>query len=114
MNRTELRDICVAAAEEGARVLRDLYDRPREVHFKGRIDLVTDADKAAEEAVLKVLRERAPGAAILAEESGAQGGGSLRFIVDPLDGTTNYAHGIPMFCCTVGVEENGIPQAGCT
>ena len=114
MNGTELRDICVAAAEEGARVLRDLYDRPREVHFKGRIDLVTDADKASEEAVLRVLRDRAPGASILAEESGASGEGEISFIVDPLDGTTNYAHGLPLFACTVAAEENGVPVAGCT
>jgi len=110
----ELRDICAAAAEAGARTLRDLYDRPRDVQFKGRIDLVTDADKAAEEAIIRVLRERAPGSGILAEESGAQGGGDVRFLVDPLDGTTNYAHGLPMFCSTVGAEEKGIPVAGCT
>jgi myo-inositol-1(or 4)-monophosphatase len=110
----ELRDICAAAAEAGAQTLRDLYDRPREVQFKGRIDLVTDADKAAEAAIIAVLRQRAPGAGILAEESGEQGGGTVRFIVDPLDGTTNYAHGLPMFCCTVGAEENGTPVAGCT
>ena len=110
----ELREICAAAAEAGARTLRDLYGRPRDVQFKGRIDLVTDADKASEEAVLNILRERAPGAGILAEESGEQGGGSLRFIVDPLDGTTNYAHGLPLFCCTVGAEEDGALAAGCT
>ena len=46
MTSLELRDICIAAAEAGARVLRDLYERPRDVHFKGRFDLVTDADKA--------------------------------------------------------------------
>jgi myo-inositol-1(or 4)-monophosphatase len=114
MTSLELRDICVAAAEAGAGVLRDLYDRPRDVQFKGRFDLVTDADKAAEETVLKILRERAPGARILAEESGAQGDGEVCFIVDPLDGTTNYAHGLPIFCCTVGAEENGRVVAGCT
>lgn len=110
----ELRDVCVAAAEAGARVLRDRYHKPRDIHFKGRIDLVTDADKASEEEVLRVLQERAPGTRILAEESGAQGEGELCFVVDPLDGTTNYAHGIPIFCCTVGAEENGKVLAGCT
>jgi myo-inositol-1(or 4)-monophosphatase len=114
MTPEDLRDICAAAAEAGARVLADLYHRPRDIHFKGRFDLVTDADKAAEEAVLRVLRDRAPGARILAEESGAQGSGDICFIVDPLDGTTNYAHGIPIFCCTVGAEQNGAPVAGCT
>ncbi len=114
MTPAELRDICVAAAEAGARTLRDLYDRPRDVQFKGRIDLVTDADKASEEAVLRVLNERGPGASILAEESGAQGSGDLRFVVDPLDGTTNYAHGVPLFTCTVGADEKGVAVAGCT
>jgi myo-inositol-1(or 4)-monophosphatase len=114
MNAADLRDICVAAAEAGARTLRDLYEGPRDVKFKGRFDLVTDADKASEETVLRVLHERAPGARILAEESGEQGGGDVRFIVDPLDGTTNYAHGLPIFSCTVGAEENGTPVAGCT
>src|SRR3989442_1294705 len=114
MNPAALRDICVVAAEAGARVLRDLRDRPRDVRFKGRTDLVTDADKAAEEAVLRILRERAPGTKVLAEESGAQGEGDICFVVDPLDGTTNYAHGIPIFACTVGAEENGVVVAGCT
>ena len=83
MNAVELRDICVAAAEAGARVLRDLYEGPRDVRFKGRTDLVTDADKASEETVLRILRERAPGTRILAEESGAHGGNEVCFIVDP-------------------------------
>jgi myo-inositol-1(or 4)-monophosphatase len=116
----ELAAACVAAAEAGARVLRDLFDQPREVMLKGRIDLVTDADRAAEARVLEVLRARAPGVAVLAEESGAHAGtgasaaAGARFIVDPLDGTTNYAHGIPLFACTVGVELGGRIVAGCT
>ena len=114
MTPAGLRDICAAAAEAGASVLRDLYHHPRDVRFKGRIDLVTDADKASEETILRVLRERAPGARILAEESGAHEGGELCFIVDPLDGTTNYAHGLPLFSCTVGAERAGQVVAGCT
>ena len=110
----ELAAVCAAAAEAGARVLRERLDRPREVHFKGAIDLVTDADEAAEAAVLAVIAERAPGAAVLAEESGAHAGGALRFIVDPLDGTTNYAHGLPLFSCTVAAEARGQVLAGCT
>ncbi len=111
----ELQAICVAAASEGARVLRERSTLPREVQFKGRIDLVTDADKASEEAVLRLLAERAPGVAVLAEESGAHGEqAALRFIVDPLDGTTNYAHGIPLFACTVAAESGGSVLAGCT
>jgi myo-inositol-1(or 4)-monophosphatase len=116
MEISELASICVAAAEAGARVLRDLFERPREVRLKGRIDLVTDADKASEERILNLLAERAPGVAVLAEESGSHGEGSARarFIVDPLDGTTNYAHGIPLFACTVAAELKGQVVAGCT
>jgi myo-inositol-1(or 4)-monophosphatase len=114
MTHAELEAICVAAAEAGAQRLRDLFGRPREIALKGRIDLVTDGDRASEERILALLRERAPGTAILAEESGESGKGEVRFIVDPLDGTTNYAHGIPIFTCTVAAEEKGIPVAGCT
>jgi myo-inositol-1(or 4)-monophosphatase len=111
---SELGETCLAAAQAGARVLRELYHRPREIHLKGRIDLVTDADRAAEETVLRLLQERAPGVRVLAEESGEHGKGNTRFIVDPLDGTTNYAHGLPLFACTVAAESLGVVVAGCT
>ena len=114
MTAAELERICVSAAQAGAKLLRELFEKPREVTLKGRIDLVTDADRAAEEKILRLLHERAPGAAILAEESGESGGGEVRFIVDPLDGTTNYAHGIPLFTCTVAAEVSGELVAGCT
>jgi myo-inositol-1(or 4)-monophosphatase len=114
MTPEQLERICVSAAQFGAKLLRELFDKPREVTLKGRIDLVTDADRAAEEHILRLLHDRAPGAAILAEESGESGRGELRFIVDPLDGTTNYAHGIPLFTCTVAAEVSGELIAGCT
>ncbi len=111
----ELHETCIAAAEAGARVLRERFDQPREVHHKGRIDLVTDADRAAEARILAVLADRAPGVRVLAEESGAHGSaGEACFIVDPLDGTTNYAHGLPLFACTVAAEISGTVIAGCT
>jgi myo-inositol-1(or 4)-monophosphatase len=110
----ELGAACLAAAQAGAQVLLDLYERPRDIQLKGRIDLVTDADRAAEERVLAVLRQAAPGVKVLAEESGEHGLGDARFLVDPLDGTTNYAHGLPLFCCTVAAEVGGELVAGCT
>jgi myo-inositol-1(or 4)-monophosphatase len=76
--------------------------------MKGAIDLVTDADRAAEAIILERLNRDFPTAAILAEESGASGaiqGSELTFIVDPLDGTTNYAHGLPHFCVTIGARD---------
>jgi len=109
-----MKEVCIAAAQAGAKVLRDLYARPRDIHLKGRIDLVTDADEASEEIVLRTLAELAPGVKILAEESGEHGKGDARFIVDPLDGTTNYAHGIPLFSCTVAFQQGDTVLAGCT
>ncbi len=98
----------VLAAEEAARragrVLADRFEGERTIEYKGGIDLVTDADRAAEEACLGFIRSEFPDHAILAEESGASRGESYRWIVDPLDGTTNYSHRVPHFCVSVAVE----------
>lgn len=112
----ELLDGCAAAAEAGAAVLRARWHQPRTIAKKGAIDLVTDADRASEAAVLAVLAERFPGADVLAEESGASGAGAggLRFLVDPLDGTTNYAHGLPHFAVNVAVADGAGLAAGAT
>jgi myo-inositol-1(or 4)-monophosphatase len=112
----ELLEGCAAAARAGAAVLRARWGQVRTIEKKGAIDLVTDADRASEEAVLAALRERFPGAAVLAEESGASGaaGTGLRFVVDPLDGTTNYAHGLPHFAVTVAALDPGGVVAGAT
>ncbi|MBN1209866.1 MAG: inositol monophosphatase [Myxococcaceae bacterium] len=104
-------------AEEGARLagrlLAERFQGERTIEFKrSGIDLVTDADKAAEEALLQFLRARYPGHAILAEESGASQGTGLRWLIDPLDGTTNYAHRVPHFCVSVAVDGPGGVLAG--
>ncbi len=108
----ELLDVALAAADAGAAVLAAKFGGARQIEHKGHIDLVTDADKAAEAAVLDVIRGRFPDHAILAEEEGASGTSPYRWIVDPLDGTTNYAHGIPQFCTSVACEVNGSVVAG--
>jgi myo-inositol-1(or 4)-monophosphatase len=112
----ELEEACAEAARRGGEVLRERWGTHRTIEFKGGIDLVTDADRASEEAVLGFLRERFPGASILAEESGPSGApaGGLRFIVDPLDGTTNYAHGVPHFAVNVAVADGRGIAAGAT
>jgi myo-inositol-1(or 4)-monophosphatase len=112
----ELRDICAEAVRRGGALLRERFGARRTIEYKGGIDLVTDADKASEAALLELLRARAPGAAVLAEESGASGGerAGLRFLVDPLDGTTNYAHGLPHFAVTVAAEDAAGLVAGAT
>lgn len=113
----ELRAVAEAAARAGGAVLRERFGGPLRIERKGEIDLVTDADRAAEDAVLGLLRARYPHHAILAEESGVSGHaapGGLRWIVDPLDGTTNFAHGLPHFSVSVAVEgPGGGLLAGC-
>ena len=107
-----------AAVERMARVagvvLRERFASARTVTLKGPTDIVTDADKAAEEVLLEAIAREFPGAAVLAEESGAHQGAAegLRFIVDPLDGTVNYAAGVPLFAVSIGVERAGLLVAG--
>jgi myo-inositol-1(or 4)-monophosphatase len=114
--QTELLDLCAEAARRGGAVVRERFGQRRTIELKGGIDLVTDADKASEAAILELVRARCPEAALLAEESGASGraAGRLRFVVDPLDGTTNYAHGLPQFAVNVAVEDERGLLAGAT
>jgi myo-inositol-1(or 4)-monophosphatase len=116
----ELREACAEAARRGGAVLREKWGTRRTIDYKGGIDLVTDADRASEEAVLGFLTGRFPGSAVLAEESGARAavggaaGAELRWFIDPLDGTTNYAHGVPHFAVNVAVSDGAGLAAGAT
>ena len=99
-----LRRIAEEGAQRAGRLLAERFLEPRTIEYKGGIDLVTDADRAAEAEVLGFIRQHYPHHAVLAEESGATRGEGLRWIVDPLDGTTNYSHQVPHFCVSVAVE----------
>lgn len=91
-----------------------LFGKIRNVRKKGVIDLVTEADIAAETAVIDVIRSRYPDHGILAEESGiALGTTPVRWIIDPLDGTTNFAHRLPVFAVSIAAEKEGEVVAGC-
>ena len=115
---SDLAAIARRAAAAGGQQLRQHFGRLQSVRDKGRSgDLVTNADTAAEEAVLALLERESPGLAVLAEESGrrsAAAGASqdLEWCVDPLDGTTNYAHGFPLFATSVGLLWQGVPLLG--
>jgi myo-inositol-1(or 4)-monophosphatase len=111
---TEPIDCALALASEAGALLLEYLERPRDIAEKGRrADLVTDADRASEALILARLRRDFPNASILAEESGAHRGTSdERWIVDPLDGTTNFAHGYPMFCISIAYERAGRLIAG--
>jgi myo-inositol-1(or 4)-monophosphatase len=102
----------------------DRYERIERIAYKSATDIVTEADHLSEELVIKAIRERFPGDAILAEESGghdaaasAPSGGTSSptgriWIIDPLDGTVNYANGLPVFCVSIGFVVDGRPVAG--
>jgi len=106
--------IALSAAREGAAALLEYAHRPLEIKEKGRrADIVTVADRASERAVIARLRADFPNAAILAEESGSTAGASdERWVIDPLDGTTNYAHGYPLYCVSIAYERAGEVLAG--
>lgn len=109
-----LADVARRAAEAGGVQLRAHFGRLEQIREKGRCgDLVTEADLAAEAAVLALLEAETPEIGVLSEESGRrQRGGELEWCVDPLDGTTNYAHGYPFFGTSVGLCWRGVPLLG--
>jgi len=103
----------VEAAQRAGQVIAGRYPAGRNVTFKGYRDIVTDADTAAEAIVLDLIRARFPDHAILSEEAGGgEIGSGYTWVVDPLDGTTNYAHRIPVFAVSIGVLEGGEPLIG--
>lgn len=109
------RETALACVKEGGAILLDYHRKLRslEVQAKGRFDYVTEADLAVQEALLRLIRSRHPGHDILAEEgSGGQQGHTTRWILDPLDGTTNFIHGFPMFAVSLALEHEGIVELG--
>ena len=111
----------LALAARAGEVLMDRYERLERIHHKSARDVVTEADHLSEELIIDAIRRRHPGDAILAEESGehraiageapTSGRGRL-WIIDPLDGTVNYANGIPFFCVSIGLIVDGRPSVG--
>lgn len=88
-------------------MLRNSFGQHQEVTYKGEVDLVTKADENAEQTIKEVLQENFPDYGMLAEESGRfEGEVNSRWIIDPLDGTTNYAHGFPVFSTSIALERD--------
>ena len=101
-------EAAVGAATAAGEVLRDGFGRQRSIRYKGEVDLVTEMDERAEGIIKDALLGAFPDHGMLAEEGGAlEGGGEARWIVDPLDGTTNYAHGLPVFAVSIALERAG-------
>ena len=111
-------NFAINVARDAGGILVDKLGRALQVSNKGAIDLVTEADLASEKLIIERIRSHYPRHAILAEESGASDnhtGDSFvewKWIIDPLDGTTNYAHGYPCFCVSIGVERGGKLELG--
>ncbi|MEW6595182.1 MAG: inositol monophosphatase family protein [Thermodesulfobacteriota bacterium] len=114
----ELRErlaVAAKAALAAGTLLREYFDQPFAVRNKGAIDLVTEADVAAEEVVLNILRGAFPADAVLAEESANQYQGApagRAWVVDPLDGTTNFAHHFPWFAVSIAAVGGDASRAG--
>jgi myo-inositol-1(or 4)-monophosphatase len=106
-------DVAVQAARAAGDILRSGFGRVQRIRHKGEIDLVTEADMAAERAVVDALGRAFPHDSVLAEE-GTLGGDDAahRWIVDPLDGTTNYAHGYPIFAVSIAYEVDAVVELG--
>ena len=106
-------DVALEATATAGEIIRGGWNSDREITFKGRADIVTDIDVAAEKAVLEILTSAFPQFGVLAEESQPVAGASpYRWVVDPLDGTRNYAQSIPHFCTIVALAEGDDIVAG--
>lgn len=105
-------NFAIETAREAGQILLEKFGRKIEISKKADINLVTEADLASEKFIVEKIRSYYPKHSILAEESGAtdvlivEGESRWKWIIDPLDGTTNYAHGYPCFCVTLAVEHN--------
>jgi myo-inositol-1(or 4)-monophosphatase len=110
-----LLNFAIQTARDAGAILADRLGRALQVSNKGDIDLVTEADLAAEKLIIERIKSHYPRHAILAEESGDSEGVEFipgttdwKWIIDPLDGTTNYAHGYPCFCVSIALEHAGV------
>ncbi|MFM8270469.1 MAG: inositol monophosphatase family protein [Pseudomonadota bacterium] len=104
-----IKAICLGAG----RILLDYFHKPHTIEIKPGAGIVTEADKAAESYVLKQILRKFPKSSIITEEAGEYPGGrDLIWVIDPLDGTSNYAHGFPWFCVSIGLYEGDKALAG--
>jgi len=108
-------------ADRAGGILMDRYERLEQIDYKSARDVVTEADHESEALILDAIRARFPDDAILAEETGEHraikgeaptSGRGRVWIVDPLDGTVNYANGLPVFCVSIGLVVDGVPSVG--
>ncbi len=113
VSSAKLKKALFELGDSAAAVLLKYFHKVKQIERKEGAGIVTEADKAAEAVLIKKIFKNFPQSSIITEETGMHGKGEeLCWIIDPLDGTTNYAHGFPWFCVSIGVYENGNPRAG--
>ena len=104
--RSSIKDTAIEAARAAGAILQERARLGFRIEHKNAVNLVTDADTQAEQAIIERIREAHPEHQILAEEQGivVQNDSPYKWVIDPLDGTTNFAHGFPAYCVSIGVE----------
>jgi myo-inositol-1(or 4)-monophosphatase len=108
MNLDHIKRIAITAARNGAAVLQSYFGRVSTIRKKSAIDLVTEADTESEKQIIATIRHSFPDHAILAEESGRTDGESeYIWLIDPLDGTTNFAHCVPIYAVSIALAVRG-------
>jgi len=107
-------NIAIRAARNAGGILLKYYEHTDTltISAKGKNDFVSEVDKASEQAIIETLRASYPDHAILAEESGVREGNEFQWVIDPLDGTTNYLHGFPQFSVSIALKVKGVLEVG--
>jgi len=105
-------EVAIDAAREAGALLAIDFGRPKKISYKGEVDIVTESDHRSEALIVNRLRSHFPSHAIVAEEGSAAPGERFCWHIDPLDGTTNFAHGYPSFAVSIGLLEAGEPLVG--
>jgi myo-inositol-1(or 4)-monophosphatase len=108
LSLTKYMEIALLAAREAGAIQKEMLDKKKEVAFKGEINLVTEVDKGCEARIVEIIRREFPDHNLLTEETLIPETASpYKWIIDPLDGTTNYAHGYPVFAVSIALEVKG-------
>jgi myo-inositol-1(or 4)-monophosphatase len=113
MGIEQFKKIAIQAALKGGGILSKHRGKVKNIRYKDEVNLVTEVDRISEKAILQIIKRNFPDHAILTEESeefipeGKKSRYIYKWIIDPLDGTTNYAHGLPIYCVSIALEKNG-------
>jgi myo-inositol-1(or 4)-monophosphatase len=112
MNREKIKSTLLKSLSEAGKILKSTLHERNVTAKKSELSLVTASDQKSEDLIIGLIRKEFPDHAILAEESLESGHSPSRWIIDPLDGTTNFAHTYPVACVSIAYEENGVVQTG--